>query len=204
MRSKLWIFVMIVILIILVFPIKKECNDGGTVEYSAILYKVINWNRMRIYEENKTGTEVHFFPNNFHSLEYYDDIRPEAVAFYGENGLVVANIGTYSWTKEVDGVNRMVIADTLGPLGMEYKNILKIYQGGSIKSDSLIPNINKITTYKFYGHNAEKIENQLKYDKETSKIDMDELDKGTYIIDLYVVDGYNTVSYSFKLEVLED
>ena len=201
MKKKWWILI-IVVAIILVFPIKKECNDGGTVEYSAILYKVIKWNRIRIYEENKTGTEVYFFPKNLHSLEYYDDIRPEAIAFHGENGLVVANTGTYSWSKEIDGTNRMVIADTLGPLGMEYKNTLKITQGESIKSDGLISNITKITMYKYDGEEAKKIENQLKYDKTTQEIDMAELDKGTYIIDLYVVNGVNSVSYSFKLEIL--
>ena len=55
---------------------EKEIQDfanypfyyGGTVEYSAILYKIIDWNQL----EGKQGTELHIFPTNFHSLDYYD------------------------------------------------------------------------------------------------------------------------------------
>lgn len=204
MKKKWWILIIIIVMIILVFPIKKVYRDGGTVEYSAVLYKVIKWNRIRKYEENKTGTEVYFFPKNLHSLEYYDDPRPDAIAFHGENGLVVANTGTYSWSKDVDGTNLLLIVDTVGPLGMEYKNTLKITQGGSIKSDVLILNITKITTYKYDGDQAKEIENELEYDEKTQIIDMSKLDKGTYIIDLYVVRGINKVSYSIKVEILDE
>ena len=84
MKKRLLIFI-IIILMILVIPIRREANDGGTVEYSAILYKVIKWDRIRKYEENKTGTEVYFFPKNLHSLDWYDDIRPEVIAFFNED-----------------------------------------------------------------------------------------------------------------------
>lgn len=76
MKKRWWIFIIILVVILLIFPVRKVANDGGTIVYSSPLYKVIKWNRMRSYEENKTGTEVYFFPENIHSLDYYDAPRP--------------------------------------------------------------------------------------------------------------------------------
>lgn len=211
MKNKLWILITIIVIAILIVPNKKVCNDGGTIEYSAILYKVIKWNRIRPYEENKTGTEVYFFPKNLHSLDYYDDIRPEAIAVYNENSneddiltedeLVIANVGSYSWSKEVDGENLHIIADTIGPIEMEYKNALKTTKDGIIKSSGLKYDVVKIDTYKYNGDVAEKIENNLQYDKTNQEIKIVDMDKGDYIIVLYVENGEDDVWYSFKLEI---
>ena len=203
MKKKWWILIIILVAIVLVFPIKRVANDGGTVEYSAVLYKIIKWNRIRMYEENKTGTEVYFFPKNLHSLEYYDPPRPEAIAVYNGEDYVVANIGTYQCSKEVDGMTSYINACSLGPLDMEYKDTLKITQGESIKIDGLIANPARIKTYKYDSDEAKEIENQLKYDGTTREINMTELDKGTYIVELYVVQGQNEVYYSFKLEIVD-
>jgi len=59
---------LIILFIICLIPIPTFYKDGGTVEYSAILYKIIDWNQL----EGKQGTELHIFPTNFHSLDYYD------------------------------------------------------------------------------------------------------------------------------------
>lgn len=201
MKTKWWILIIILVAIILVFPIKKICNDGGTVEYSAILYKVIKWNRIRVFEENKTGTEVYFFPENLHSLEYYDPPRPDAIAICSGADFVVANIGTYQWSKEVDGETSYIIADSVGSLYMEYKDTLKIEQGKKAKIEGLIANPTKIKIYKY--DEAKEIENQLKYDEATKEINLDELDKGTYIIELYVEQEPNEVYYSFRIEIVE-
>lgn len=75
MKIKLLIIVTITILVILLFPIRTIYKDGGTKVYSAILYKVIVWNEVNDNYESgyKTGTEFHFFPNNFKSIDYYRD-----------------------------------------------------------------------------------------------------------------------------------
>lgn len=204
MKKRWWILIIIAVVLILIFPIKNVYRDGGTVEYSAILYKVIKWNRIRVYEENKTGTEVYFFPKNLHSLEYYDPPRPDAIAIHGENSSVVANIGTYQWSKEVDGTTLYINACGLGALGMEYKDTLQTVQAGSVKINGLIATPTKIKGYKYDSDEAREIENQLKYDETTQTINMAELDKGTYIIELYVKQGQNEVYYSFKLKIVEE
>jgi len=63
------IFVIVFLLLICLIPIKTVQKDGGTVVYSAVLYKVIIWHRGYITEQNEpdfiTGTDFYFFPFNF-------------------------------------------------------------------------------------------------------------------------------------------
>lgn len=202
MKMKKWIFIILVILIILVVPVKRNVNDGGTVVYSAAVYKVIKWNRIRNYEENKTGTEVHFFPKNLHSLEYYDPPRPEAIAIYNGDKFVVANIGTYQWSKKVDGETIYVNACSFGPLEMEYSERLKIKEGTNVKTAML--NVSEIIAYKFYSDKEEIITYSLRYNQETQEINVSELDKGNYVVELLVEDGNNKVRYSFMLEIVDE
>jgi len=202
MKKRWWILIIIAVILILIIPIKREANDGGTVEYSAVLYKVIKWDRIRMYEENKTGTEVYFFPKNLHSLEYYDAPRPENIAIYAnDEDFVVANIGTYQWSKKVDGITTYINADAFGPLDMDYKETLRIAQGGSARISNLIANPSRITTYMYNDDEAKKVGIRLKYDETTQEINLSELNIGTYIIELLVKKDENTVLYSFKLEI---
>jgi len=74
LKKKVIIVIAAAILLLALFtPIKSSVNDGGTTVYSAILYKVIIWHQIDYHIPGgfKTGTEIHFFPNNFHDLEYY-------------------------------------------------------------------------------------------------------------------------------------
>ena len=66
--KKRYIILLIIALIILLYPKRKIYEDGGTRTYTALAYKVIMWKEI----EGKTGTEIHFFLNNFHPLDYYD------------------------------------------------------------------------------------------------------------------------------------
>lgn len=52
------------VLAILLIPIPMHLKDGGTVVWSAIVYRVIVWNTL----DGKTGTEVHIFPVNFSAI----------------------------------------------------------------------------------------------------------------------------------------
>ncbi|MBQ5498751.1 MAG: hypothetical protein IIT73_03005, partial [Treponema sp.] len=60
--KKKYKILLIILFIICLIPIPTFYKDGGTVEYSAILYKIIDWNQL----EGKQGTELHIFPTNFH------------------------------------------------------------------------------------------------------------------------------------------
>lgn len=68
-KRKLIIF----LLIILFTPFNIQAyKDGGTATYTALSYKLIVWNQLDDSPDGyKTGTEIHFLPNNFHNLDYY-------------------------------------------------------------------------------------------------------------------------------------
>lgn len=70
------ILLIIAIIIILLIPIKTTLDDGGTVVYNSLTYKIINWHEENItyVEGYKTGKDVYFFPNNFKSVQYYSDL----------------------------------------------------------------------------------------------------------------------------------
>ena len=198
MKSKWWILTLI--LIILIIPTRKVANDGGTIVYSTAFYKVIKWNRIRSYEENKTGTEVYWFPTNFHSLDYYDSPRPEAIAICSGEKFVVANTGAYQWSKKVDGTTLYVNACGIGPLDMEYKENLKVVQSNNVKT-YLPGKVTEIKTFQINGDNVGLIDNKLNYNEESQELNVGVLDEGVYIIELLVEDGNNKVRYSFKLEM---
>ena len=69
MKKRIWIFVSIIILLLLVIPVPTGVyKDGGTREYTALTYKIVDWHRMygdKIYEEVK----VYPFPMNFMSID---------------------------------------------------------------------------------------------------------------------------------------
>lgn len=78
MRKKILIVIIIVVFIILFLPIPKGTyDDGGTREYSALTYKIVEWNKL-IAEVNEDGsvgevnryhkTSIFWFPNNFKSI----------------------------------------------------------------------------------------------------------------------------------------
>ena len=68
MKKKLIIVFAVIAVILLLIPVKKVYEDGGTRTYTSLTYKVIVWKQ--IY--GKTGTEFYIFPNNFHQLDYYE------------------------------------------------------------------------------------------------------------------------------------
>ena len=80
MKKKVWITVAVILLAILFVPIPTGTyKDGGTKEYTALTYKIVDWHRMTgdtIYNE----TRVYFFPYNFKSIDglwYYEEDKVE-------------------------------------------------------------------------------------------------------------------------------
>lgn len=58
MKKKVIIVLIVVFLLILVFPKTRYLNDGGTVEYKALLYKVSKVSRLISIEEMKAEGKI--------------------------------------------------------------------------------------------------------------------------------------------------
>ena len=71
MKKKVWLILLVaaLFLVILFAPIPKgQYKDGGTREYAALTYKIVDWNRLSadsIYDQ----TKIYWFPNNFKSID---------------------------------------------------------------------------------------------------------------------------------------
>lgn len=74
MKKKTILILCLVVVFVLLVPISAAYKDGGTTTFTSLTYKIICWNAMDDNYENgyKTGIEVHFFPNNFKSLDEYN------------------------------------------------------------------------------------------------------------------------------------
>ena len=76
----LWILASILVLALLFTPIPSGVyEDGGSREYTALTYKIVDWNRITgdaVYDK----TRVYFFPYNFKSIDglwYYEEDKVE-------------------------------------------------------------------------------------------------------------------------------
>ena len=81
MKKKIWTPIIIVVLLaVLMIPIPTGVyEDGGTREYTALTYKIVDWNRMT-GDTTYDKTKVYFFPNNFKSIDglwYYEEDEVE-------------------------------------------------------------------------------------------------------------------------------
>lgn len=72
MKKKMLIVLIIAITLILVFPIRLQLKDGGTVEYKALLYKVSKVHKLILIEEMEKEGKV---------KEYDDGIVIEILGF---------------------------------------------------------------------------------------------------------------------------
>lgn len=71
MKKKLWIPIIaaVVLLAVLLIPIPSGTyEDGGTREYTALTYKIVDWSKL-ISDGKYEKTELYLFPNNFKSID---------------------------------------------------------------------------------------------------------------------------------------
>lgn len=71
MKKKFWIIlaVVVVVLVVLVTPYRiNHCNDGGTKEYCALIYRVVDWNRIT-EDGNYEKTRIYFFGDVFKPID---------------------------------------------------------------------------------------------------------------------------------------
>lgn len=191
--------IVIAILSILFVPEKRYVNDGGTIEYRAIAYKYIKWNTIRNDETPYKFNEVHWFPHNFHSLEYYKPIDTPVINVSINNQQISCNKGTAQWSKTVDGDNILSMIDSVGPRGMEYKDELVIDKESVINIDTSY-NISNVKYFKYKEQYTDNVEYNLEFDNENKTINVNNLEKGTYIICFKIHNNDDYAEYSFKIE----
>ena len=140
MKKKIWIPI-VVLLAILVIPIPTGVyKDGGTREYTALTYKIVDWNRMTgdtIYDE----TRVYFFPYNFKSIDglwYYEEDKVEhsfiaTVLEINGASVVVEPVADSAILKSSDKVSFGI--SELEEIEVEVGSVVKvIYTGGVMES----------------------------------------------------------------------
>ena len=66
-KKKLIIVFAVIAVVLLLIPVRKVYEDGGTQTYTSLTYKVIVWKQI----DGKSGTEFYLFSNSFHQLDYY-------------------------------------------------------------------------------------------------------------------------------------
>ena len=80
MRKRIWIIAAI-FLAALFIPIPTGvCKDGGTRTYTALTYKITDWNRITGPVTTYDTTKIYWFPNNFKSIDTlwgYEEMEAE-------------------------------------------------------------------------------------------------------------------------------
>ena len=212
-----------VILLILFLPIKFQYRDGGTVDYRALTYRVIDWNKLNNDGTYYKARDVIFFPNNFHSIEYYElvelpntyvsvnneESKDESVPeeekeiiklpdtyVLSNNQEIKSFSGTAQWSKVVDGKTISAIFDGIDPRDGNYKQSLIINnkQTVSIKADYEISDV-KI-------QNINKEDNkkyQVQYEKQSKNIKFNNIENGTYVVTYKIENNTDYAYYSFKV-----
>ena len=143
MKKKIWIIIAIAaILAILFVPIPTgQYKDGGTREYTALTYKIVNWNRLTedgTYDE----TRVYFFPNNFKSIDslwQMEEGKEEGKAEKSFTATVIQINGSYVLVEPIEGEDELRSSDRitfniddLGDIGAELGSVVEISYTGVI------------------------------------------------------------------------
>ena len=83
MKKKIWIPIIIVVLLLVLFlPIPSGAyKDGGSRSYTALTYKIVDWNRSVSEPIVYDDTKIYFFPNNFKSIDELWEIEKESVNY---------------------------------------------------------------------------------------------------------------------------
>lgn len=70
MKRKFGIVLAIIVLLILTIPIPiSSARDGGTKQYAALTYKIVDWNHLYDNGEIYDDTEIYLFPLNFKTVD---------------------------------------------------------------------------------------------------------------------------------------
>lgn len=208
-RYLLWI-VIFAFLVLILFPFKNTYFDGGSVEYNSLIYKVIKWHRVNENYENgyKIGKEVHLFPYNFFSIDYYDEIEPEILFISSDNQKISASLNSYCYISNINNLSRESCVDYPYKVSEKYDNKLKINKNDKIEFSIKFDKVNNIKVYSF--NDSEEwykkpvlVKNaNVNYEKESNILNVS-LEKGEYVISLFTYFDDNEVMYTFMVSVFE-
>lgn len=138
MKKKVWIVAVAIFLAVLFVPIPKgQYKDGGTREYAALTYKIVDWNRLTA-DGTYQATKVYWFPDNFRSIDQlwaYEE--PEVVHKFVATVLDLDSDSAL--VKPVTGEDELRSSDRiqfsiqgLGDIGAKPGSEVEIYYTGGI------------------------------------------------------------------------
>ena len=198
MKTKTKVIIIIVLLvIILLFPVRYVYLDGGSKEYVSLLYKVIVWHRLDDFYDSgfKTGKEVHIFPNNFKSIDYYDEMDPHPSSlylFYDEQ-MIKADIGSFKWCNKY---NMCAYREVLLTDDMDYYKFFNVSKEDKI---GYVFNDGEISYIKLYKDTfSSRLGLDIKYDKEY--IYAPRL-TGKYVLNVIIKNGDSESNNYFGLNI---
>ena len=142
MKKRMWIFLIaaLLVLLVLLVPIKAIYDDGGTVEYSALLYKIVNWNRL-YNDGNFTDTKIYLGRDAYKSIDdlfaieeqnIESVVRATVIEINGNNVLIEPIEG--EWERTSADLISINISD-LEDIGAEIGTLVEVtYKGGIMES----------------------------------------------------------------------
>ena len=197
MKKKIWIPILIaVVLAVLFIPIPTGVyKDGGTKEFTALTYKIVDWNRITddgIYSK----TKIYFLPYNFKSIDglwYYEKDNTEnsfEATVIKNNG---ASVIVEPFPDEIElGSSDQIVFNTasLNKINVKAGDFVKVTYTGAI-AESYPAQINAVSW--------EKIEDLQKQEYTKSwvdKIEKNKWNKDTELPDLIITKIYSNCFFA--------
>ena len=140
MKKKLWLWILagILVLALLFTPIPSGVyEDGGSREYTALTYKIVDWNRLTT-DGKYEATKLYWFPNNFKSI---DDlwVNEEQEVVHKFVATILELDSSSALVQPVEGEDELSSADkihlgiaNLGDIGAQVGSEVEIYYTGGI------------------------------------------------------------------------
>lgn len=122
---------------------------------------------------------------------------PDNLYLYSSNNSLMANMGSYCWTADLNDKKSSVCADTIGPVEMKYDSVLEVKKGDKIflnLKDYMITNVSLYDT--------NELNYKIIYDNENNTISVPQL-LGEYIMVVDFKYEQGQVWYSFKVSISE-
>lgn len=142
MKKKIWIPIIIVVLFAILFlPIPSGTyKDGGTREYTALTYKIVDWNRLT-GDSTYDKTKVYFFPHNFKSIDSLWSMEEDEVEHSFVATILEMN-GSSVLVEPAPGEDELSSSDkisfgtkNLADIGAEVGSVVQVvYVGGIMES----------------------------------------------------------------------
>ena len=134
----LWILAVVLAFAVLFAPIPSGVyEDGGSREYTALTYKIVDWNRLTT-DGKYQATKLYWFPNNFKSI---DDLwaNEEQEVVHKFVATILELDSSSALVQPVEGEDELSSADKihlgiadLGDIGAQVGSEVEIYYTGGI------------------------------------------------------------------------